>query len=43
MFRSRTASRLLYPVLRTGRNTVLRILGRSKLNPRIARPDQSVS
>jgi predicted DCC family thiol-disulfide oxidoreductase YuxK len=43
MFRSRTASRLLYPVLRTGRNTVLRMLGRSKLNPRIARPDQSVS
>jgi predicted DCC family thiol-disulfide oxidoreductase YuxK len=43
MFRSRTASRLLYPVLRTGRNTVLRMLGRSKLNPGIARPDQSVS
>jgi predicted DCC family thiol-disulfide oxidoreductase YuxK len=43
MFRSRTASRLLYPVLRTGRNTVLRMLGRSKLNPEIARPDQSVS
>jgi predicted DCC family thiol-disulfide oxidoreductase YuxK len=43
MFRSRTASRLLYPVLRAGRNTVLRMLGRSKLNARIARPDQSVS
>jgi hypothetical protein len=43
MFRSRTASRLLYPVLRAGRNTVLRMLGRSKLNPRSPRPDASVS
>ncbi len=32
IFSNRTASRLLYPVLRTGRNTVLRILGRSKLS-----------
>lgn len=31
VFRSRTASRLLYPVLRTGRNTVLRLLGRTRL------------
>jgi predicted DCC family thiol-disulfide oxidoreductase YuxK len=43
MFRSRTASRLLYPVLRAGRNTVLRMLGRSKLNPQSPRPDASVS
>jgi predicted DCC family thiol-disulfide oxidoreductase YuxK len=32
MFRSPTASRLLYPVLRTGRNAALRLLGRPKLN-----------
>jgi predicted DCC family thiol-disulfide oxidoreductase YuxK len=31
IFRSPTASRYLYPVLRTGRNTVLRLLGRRKL------------
>lgn len=31
IFRSPTASRLLYPVLRTGRNTVLRLLGRRRL------------
>lgn len=31
IFRSRTASKMLYPVLRTGRNAVLRLLGRSKL------------
>ena len=43
MFRSRTASRLLYPVLRAGRNIVLRMLGRSKLNPQSPRPDASVS
>jgi predicted DCC family thiol-disulfide oxidoreductase YuxK len=43
MFRSRAASRLLYPVLRTGRNAVLRMLGRSKLNLQSSRPDASVS
>lgn len=32
LFRSRKTSRLLYPVLRTGRNTALRLLGRSKIN-----------
>lgn len=32
IFRSPTASRLLYPVLRTGRNLVLRLLGRRRLN-----------
>ena len=32
VFRSRTASRLLYPVLRSGRNAALRAMGRSKLN-----------
>jgi predicted DCC family thiol-disulfide oxidoreductase YuxK len=32
VFRSSGISRLLYPVLRAGRNTVLRLLGRSKLN-----------
>jgi predicted DCC family thiol-disulfide oxidoreductase YuxK len=31
LFRSRTASRALYPVLRTGRNAILRLLGRSKM------------
>jgi predicted DCC family thiol-disulfide oxidoreductase YuxK len=31
IFSSPTASRLLYPVLRTGRNAVLRLLGRKKL------------
>jgi len=31
IFRSPTASKLLYPVLRTGRNAVLRLLGRRKL------------
>ncbi len=34
LFRSHTASRILYPVLRTGRNAVLRILGRSKIDPK---------
>jgi predicted DCC family thiol-disulfide oxidoreductase YuxK len=43
MFRSQTASRLLYPVLRTGRNAVLRMLGRSKLDLQASRPDASVS
>ena len=33
-FRSRTGTRLLYPVLRAGRNAVLRLLGRSKLRLR---------
>jgi predicted DCC family thiol-disulfide oxidoreductase YuxK len=32
LFRSPTASRILYPVLRTGRNAVLRMLGRSKID-----------
>lgn len=31
VFRSPTASRVLYPVMRAGRNTVLRLLGRSSL------------
>ena len=31
IFRSPTASRLLYPVLRTGRNAVLRLLGRARI------------
>jgi predicted DCC family thiol-disulfide oxidoreductase YuxK len=31
LFRSPTASRYLYPVLRAGRNTVLRLLGRRRL------------
>lgn len=31
LFRSPTASRLLYPLLRFGRNTVLRFMGRRKL------------
>jgi predicted DCC family thiol-disulfide oxidoreductase YuxK len=34
LFRSHTTSRILYPVLRTGRNAVLRILGRSKIDPK---------
>ena len=33
MFRSATASRLLYPVLRTGRNLALRLLGRARVQP----------
>ena len=43
MFRSQTASRVLYPVLRTGRNAVLRLLGRSKLDLQASRTDASVS
>jgi len=31
IFSSRAISRLLYPVLRFGRNTTLRLLGREKL------------
>ncbi len=34
IFRSRTASRLLYPLLRAGRNATLRLLGRTKMNRR---------
>jgi predicted DCC family thiol-disulfide oxidoreductase YuxK len=33
VFRSKTASRVLYPVLRAGRNLTLRLLGRSRLQP----------
>lgn len=36
IFRSPTATRLLYPVLRTGRNATLRALGRTKLSERPA-------
>jgi predicted DCC family thiol-disulfide oxidoreductase YuxK len=44
LFRSRTASRVLYPVLRTGRNAVLRLLGRSKIDAeRSSRPNPCVS
>ncbi|HEX5079894.1 MAG TPA: DUF393 domain-containing protein [Geminicoccaceae bacterium] len=43
MFRSRPASRLLYPVLRTGRNAVLRMLGRSKLELRQSPPSARAS
>jgi predicted DCC family thiol-disulfide oxidoreductase YuxK len=32
VFRSRTMSRMLYPVLRAGRNQVLRFLGRSPIS-----------
>lgn len=42
LFRSRTASRLLYPVLRAGRNAVLRLLGRGKIEARNSRPDASL-
>ena len=31
IFRSPTASRLLYPLLRTGRRAVLRLLGRTRI------------
>jgi predicted DCC family thiol-disulfide oxidoreductase YuxK len=33
IFRSPTLSRLLYPALRTGRNIVLKALGRTKIHP----------
>jgi predicted DCC family thiol-disulfide oxidoreductase YuxK len=36
MFRSATASKLLYPVLRAGRNLTLRLLGRSQVDPLLA-------
>ncbi|MEO6081402.1 MAG: DCC1-like thiol-disulfide oxidoreductase family protein [Steroidobacteraceae bacterium] len=32
VFRSRARSRALYPILRFGRNTLLRILGRTRIN-----------
>ncbi len=34
IFRSRLLSRLLYPILRAGRNTTLRLLGRPPIRPR---------
>ena len=43
LFRSPTASRLLYPVLRAGRNAVLRLLGRGKIEQQRSRPDASLS
>jgi predicted DCC family thiol-disulfide oxidoreductase YuxK len=43
LFRSKRVSRLLYPALRAGRNAVLRMLGRSKLNLQSSRPDPRVS
>ena len=33
VFKSSTAARVLYPVLRTGRNLTLRLLGRARLQP----------
>jgi hypothetical protein len=33
VFRSAKLSKLLYPVLRTGRNLTLRLLGRTRLQP----------
>jgi predicted DCC family thiol-disulfide oxidoreductase YuxK len=33
VFKSSTAARVLYPVLRTGRNLTLRLLGRTRLQP----------
>jgi predicted DCC family thiol-disulfide oxidoreductase YuxK len=36
LFRSPRAARLLYPVLRTGRNAALRLLGRSKISEEVA-------
>jgi predicted DCC family thiol-disulfide oxidoreductase YuxK len=42
LFRSRTASRLLYPALRAGRNAVLHLLGRGKIEARSSRPDASL-
>jgi predicted DCC family thiol-disulfide oxidoreductase YuxK len=33
VFRSPTRARLLYPLLRFGRNALLRLLGRKKINP----------
>ena len=31
-FRSRRASRILYPVLRSGRNLLLKLLGKTRIN-----------
>jgi predicted DCC family thiol-disulfide oxidoreductase YuxK len=36
VFRSKLASKLLYPVMRAGRNATLRLLGRRKLAPQPA-------
>lgn len=33
VFKSSTAAKVLYPVLRTGRNLTLRLLGRARLQP----------
>jgi predicted DCC family thiol-disulfide oxidoreductase YuxK len=33
VFRSATASKILYPILRAGRNLTLRLLGRTRLQP----------
>jgi predicted DCC family thiol-disulfide oxidoreductase YuxK len=33
VFRSATASKVLYPILRAGRNLTLRLLGRTRLQP----------
>ena len=38
IFRSPRASAVLYPVLRTGRNTVLRLLGRPRIGDTAGRP-----
>lgn len=35
IFRSRGRSKLLYPFLRTGRNALLRLLGRTKFSPHV--------
>jgi predicted DCC family thiol-disulfide oxidoreductase YuxK len=40
IFRSRARARLLYPLLRLGRNTLLRLLGRKKINQ--GRPQASL-
>ena len=37
LFRSATASRILYPILRLGRNATLRLLGRQKFSQRTNR------
>lgn len=35
VFRSATASKVLYPILRAGRNLTLRLLGRTRLQPSV--------
>jgi predicted DCC family thiol-disulfide oxidoreductase YuxK len=35
MFKSPTASKVLYPMLRSGRNLTLRLLGRTRLQPNL--------